>query len=196
MSALDSSRGGSPLGRSGRGGPGRVDVIGKGPIATSHLLWRDGQGALFCTVIAKTTFELRPGDSPVVSPLPIQEVDAHWDDNPDRSVHVPSDVQAMRRGRPRRLGFRCGRTASGLRRHAPRRGLDRQVRHGFRPAPIRDRWRALRTKATRSILAGLRACGRRRRDGQPHRHRHLAHRRPRRAVGPFNPSAWARGFSP
>jgi len=70
-----------------------VNVTTEGPFAVGGVLWRDARGKLMCTIVAKATYELVPGESaPSAEPLPIQEDDVHWDDDPSRSVHVPSDL--------------------------------------------------------------------------------------------------------
>lgn len=70
-----------------------VSVTARGPFAVGSLLWRDARGALMCTLVAKATYELIPGESPPADvPLPLQEADAHWDDDPARSVHQPADL--------------------------------------------------------------------------------------------------------
>ncbi|APR82001.1 pentapeptide repeat family protein [Minicystis rosea] len=70
-----------------------VDISAEGPFAVGSVLWRDARGALLCTLVAKATYGLVPGESaPADVPLPIQEEDVHWDDDPSRSVHVPSDL--------------------------------------------------------------------------------------------------------
>jgi hypothetical protein len=70
-----------------------VTVTADGPFAVGSVLWRDKRGQLMCTVVAKATYELVQGESaPSDVPLPIQEEDVHWDDDPSRSVHVPSDL--------------------------------------------------------------------------------------------------------
>lgn len=74
-------------------GRGRIEVVARGPFAVGSVVWRDGQGRLVCTVVAKATYALVPGVSaPIDDPLPIQEEDGHWDDEPEKSVHVPSDL--------------------------------------------------------------------------------------------------------
>jgi hypothetical protein len=77
----------------GAGRPGAVRVTAQGPFAVGFVAWRDGLGKLVCTVVAKATYALVPGESaPLDAPLPIQEEDGHWDDDPSKSVHVPSDL--------------------------------------------------------------------------------------------------------
>lgn len=71
----------------------RPQVTAQGPFAVGSVLWRDAHGRLVCTIIAKATYALVPGESaPLTHPLPIQEEDGHWDDDPTKSVYVPSDL--------------------------------------------------------------------------------------------------------
>ncbi|UQA56215.1 DUF2169 family type VI secretion system accessory protein [Polyangium aurulentum] len=75
-----------------------VRVTARGPFDVGSLLWRDELGTLVCTVIAKATYKLAPGESaPLDVPLPLQEEDGHWDDDPTKSVHVPSDLVPFKR---------------------------------------------------------------------------------------------------
>ena len=70
-----------------------VRVTAQGPFAAGSVIWRDVRGRLVCTVVAKATYKLAPVESaPLDVPLPIQEEDGHWDDDPSKSVHVPSDL--------------------------------------------------------------------------------------------------------
>lgn len=70
-----------------------VTVTASGAFAAGSVLWRDARGALICTVVAKATFDLAPGEAtPSDVPLPVQEEDVHWDDDASRSVHLPSDL--------------------------------------------------------------------------------------------------------
>ncbi|MDI3285331.1 DUF2169 domain-containing protein [Polyangium sp. 15x6] len=69
-----------------------VRVLSRGPFDVGSRLWRDERGSLVVTVIAKATYTFAPGDAaPLDVPLPLQAEDGHWDDDPARSVHVPSD---------------------------------------------------------------------------------------------------------
>ncbi len=75
---------------------GAVRVQSRGPFAAGSTLWRDVQGRLICTVVAKATYKIAPGPSaPLDIPYPIQEEDTCWEDGPPvprRSVHVPGDL--------------------------------------------------------------------------------------------------------
>ncbi|MDI1435459.1 DUF2169 family type VI secretion system accessory protein [Polyangium sorediatum] len=69
-----------------------VRVLARGPFDVGSRLWRDERGSLVVTVIAKATYTFAPGDAaPLDVPLPLQAEDGHWDDDPARSVHAPSD---------------------------------------------------------------------------------------------------------
>ena len=71
----------------------RVHVTARGPFAVGSVIWRDARGKLVCTIVAKATYALVPGESaPLDEPLPLQEEDGHWDDDPAKSVYVPSDL--------------------------------------------------------------------------------------------------------
>jgi hypothetical protein len=68
-------------------------VTARGPFAVGSVLWRDARGKLVCTLVAKATYALVPGESvPLDEPLPLQEDDGHWDDDASKSVYVPSDL--------------------------------------------------------------------------------------------------------
>lgn len=77
---------------------GPAQVSSQGPFAVGSTIWRDAWGRLTCTVIAKATYELTPGESaPLNAPHPLQRDDAHWDDDPARSVRLPSDLAPFKR---------------------------------------------------------------------------------------------------
>lgn len=81
------------LGRLGQALGARVHVTAEGPFAVAAVTWRDARGRLSCTLVAKAAYELAPGVcAPVPDPVPIQAEDAHWDNDPRRSVRVPSDL--------------------------------------------------------------------------------------------------------
>lgn len=71
----------------------RVLVVPQGPLSAAATVFRDNHGKYVCTVVAKISYALGSGIVPPLNePLPIQEEDGHWDDDPARSVHVPSDL--------------------------------------------------------------------------------------------------------
>jgi hypothetical protein len=71
-----------------------VRVVSQGPFSVGARVWRDARGRLNCTIVAKATYELAPGESsPLHEPCPIQEEDG----DPSRSAHVPSDLAPFKR---------------------------------------------------------------------------------------------------
>lgn len=73
--------------------PLEVRVAARGPFSVGSVVWRDAHGKLACTIIAKATYRLVPGEAaPLDVPLPLQAGDGHWDDDPTKSVHMPSDL--------------------------------------------------------------------------------------------------------
>ena len=71
----------------------RVQVTARGPFAVGSVVWRDARGKLVCTLVAKATYALVPGEStPLDELVPLQEDDGHWDDDPGKSIHVPGDL--------------------------------------------------------------------------------------------------------
>ncbi len=75
-----------------------VRVISQGPFSVGSRVWRDAGGRLTCTIVAKATYALAPGESaPLHDPIPIQEDDLHRDGDRSRSVHVPSDLAPFKR---------------------------------------------------------------------------------------------------
>lgn len=70
-----------------------MEVISQGPLATGSLVWRSRSGALGLTVVAKGTFALRPGISPLASAqLPLLERDELAGVDPARWVRAPADL--------------------------------------------------------------------------------------------------------
>jgi hypothetical protein len=77
-----------------------MDVVGRGPVRVGSLLWQPAPGAFALTVVAKLTFELAPGESPLADePEHVYDADAHWDDDPARSL-VPSTELVPGKARP------------------------------------------------------------------------------------------------
>ena len=57
------------------------------------MLWQGNSGAVFATIIAKATYALdRELCALLDDPEPIQDHDDHWDDDKQKSVHIPSDL--------------------------------------------------------------------------------------------------------
>jgi hypothetical protein len=69
-----------------------MNVIAIGPLPVGSLVWQGSAGRIL-TIVCKATFTLCPGESPL-APVqqPINAVDAHLEDDPDRSVQAPGDL--------------------------------------------------------------------------------------------------------
>jgi hypothetical protein len=74
-----------------------MDVVSVSTLRATSLVWQPRPSAWVLTVVAKVTYALRPGEA-VLAPeqeAPTED-DDHWDDNPARSVRVPSDVAPVK----------------------------------------------------------------------------------------------------
>ncbi|WP_437336475.1 DUF2169 domain-containing protein [Sorangium sp. So ce394] len=70
-----------------------MDVVALGPLCTASLLWRRSRGDWAQTVICKATFSLLPDVSPLAGEQERpNDNDKHWDGDPARSLHSPSDL--------------------------------------------------------------------------------------------------------
>ncbi|UQA57128.1 DUF2169 family type VI secretion system accessory protein [Polyangium aurulentum] len=69
-----------------------MDIVSLCPLRAGCFAWQAHTGAHALTIIVKATFLLRPGES-VLAPEqePITEKERTWEDDPGRSVRVPSD---------------------------------------------------------------------------------------------------------
>jgi hypothetical protein len=82
----------------GVGAMGRVEALAHGPFAVGAMVFRDTQGRLIGTIVAKASYALAVGVCPLLdTPMDVQERDGHWDDDPTKSVHVPSDLVPFKR---------------------------------------------------------------------------------------------------
>ena len=71
-----------------------MEVVTHSPLPVASLLWQSRPGAWVLTFVAKATFQLQPGTSPLAeSQEPIHEEDSHWDDDPGRSVYAANDLE-------------------------------------------------------------------------------------------------------
>lgn len=70
-----------------------MDVISYCPLPVASLVWRPRAGSWALTVVAKATFTLEPGESPLAEEqeLPFED-DIHWDDDERRSLAAASDL--------------------------------------------------------------------------------------------------------
>lgn len=70
-----------------------VEVRVDGPFAGGVVVWQRHPGEFVATVVAKATYALEPELCALLDePDPIQIADDHWDDDPQRSVRIPSDL--------------------------------------------------------------------------------------------------------
>jgi hypothetical protein len=75
-----------------------VQTGAQAPFSAGSVVWRDARRRLVCTLVAKASYELAPGESAFLKdPLPIQEEDAYWDDDPQKGVRVPSDLAPFKK---------------------------------------------------------------------------------------------------
>lgn len=70
-----------------------MDVISLCPFVVSKVVWQANSGVFALTVIVKATFVLQPGKAQLAPKQdPICEGDRYHDDDPQRSVRLPSDI--------------------------------------------------------------------------------------------------------
>jgi hypothetical protein len=69
-----------------------MDIVSLCPLRAGSFAWQAHTGAHAVTIIVKATFLLRPGESGLAPEQePIIDKDRTWEDDPGRSVRVPSD---------------------------------------------------------------------------------------------------------
>ncbi|MBK9261954.1 MAG: DUF2169 domain-containing protein [Polyangiaceae bacterium] len=70
-----------------------MEILTYGPIQTASLLWMPRAGLHVLTIVAKATYQLVPGVSPLAERQePPNEYDNHWNDDDTRSLYAPSDM--------------------------------------------------------------------------------------------------------
>jgi hypothetical protein len=70
-----------------------MEVVSISPLRVGSVLWRPRPDRWTLTVVCKATYALEPGESGLAPEQePVRERDGHWDDDPRRSVYVPSDL--------------------------------------------------------------------------------------------------------
>jgi hypothetical protein len=66
-------------------------IISLSPLRSAVFGWRAAQARML-TLVCKATYALRPGESPLADEQEDpNERDDHWDDDPEKSLHAPSD---------------------------------------------------------------------------------------------------------
>ncbi|WP_433937378.1 DUF2169 domain-containing protein [Sorangium cellulosum] len=74
-----------------------MEVLALGPLPVASLLWQPRPDAWMLTFACKTTFALRPGESPLAPEQePLREADAHWRDDPAFSLYASTDIVPIR----------------------------------------------------------------------------------------------------
>ncbi|APR85487.1 putative outer membrane autotransporter barrel [Minicystis rosea] len=70
-----------------------MDIVSLSPLRTGSVVWQPRRGSWVMTAVCKATYTLLPG---VAELAPEQEYpnedDNHWNDDPARSLHSPSDL--------------------------------------------------------------------------------------------------------
>lgn len=76
-----------------------MEVRSDGPLRAGSLVFRSASGAFTFTVVAKATFLLTPGESPLVTEGAdgITAGDVHWGDDPRQSLRYASDLVPFKR---------------------------------------------------------------------------------------------------
>lgn len=70
-----------------------METVGWGAVRVGSVLWQPAEGSFALTVVAKTTFVLEPGESPLdEEPEDIYAADTYWDDDPERSLAQATDL--------------------------------------------------------------------------------------------------------
>ncbi|NUP05552.1 MAG: DUF2169 domain-containing protein [Polyangiaceae bacterium] len=72
-----------------------ISLVAEGPVAVRSLLWRRLSGEEVCTIVAKVTYEISPGECGITTPEPIHEFDIPWDEA-SSSVRTPADLVPMK----------------------------------------------------------------------------------------------------
>lgn len=70
-----------------------MEVVSLSPLRVGSVLWQPRAGAYALTVVCKATYSLAPGECSLAHEQePPNEADAHWNDDPARSLHFASDL--------------------------------------------------------------------------------------------------------
>jgi hypothetical protein len=76
-----------------------MDVVSTSPLRVASSLWQPRAGAWALTVVCKATFRIEPGVSPLADAQEApDEEEAHWDDDPARSLRAPGDLAPFKAG--------------------------------------------------------------------------------------------------
>jgi hypothetical protein len=84
------------IGRDRDGNP-LMDIISLSPLRTASLVWQPKPGTWMLTVVCKATFNLTPAQSELAPAQdPVIELDEHWNDDEQRSLHFASELVPMK----------------------------------------------------------------------------------------------------
>lgn len=76
-----------------------MDFVNVTPLKVGFLAWDSAAGQTHLTVICKATFRLTPGQLTLhAEQEDINEEDNYWDDDPNRSLHSPTDLVPFKQG--------------------------------------------------------------------------------------------------
>jgi hypothetical protein len=68
-------------------------IVAASPLRTGSVVWQEQPGQYTLTVVCKATYALGPLTAPLLAdPDEVNERDNHWDDDPQRSLYLPSDL--------------------------------------------------------------------------------------------------------
>ncbi len=71
--------------------------VTRSPIPAATMVWQPAPSRTALTVVAKATFTLAPGISPLAGvEEPLHEHEKHWDDDPNKSLYAPSDMVPLK----------------------------------------------------------------------------------------------------
>jgi hypothetical protein len=74
-----------------------MDVVSASPLPVASLLWQPQPSAWALTVVCRATFALCPGESVLAADQEHpNELDDHWDDDPNRSLRAAGDLVPMK----------------------------------------------------------------------------------------------------
>ncbi len=116
-----------------------MEVIGWDRVRAGSIVWQPGPASFALTMVAKVTFRLMPGESPLDDePEDIYASDSYWDDNRSRSLVQATDLSPGK-ARPEVLLVGSAYAPD----HVPVRSLCARLRMGSVDKSIRvhgDRW--------------------------------------------------------
>ncbi len=75
-----------------------MNIVSACPLHVGSIVWQPRPGAWVATVVVKATYVLLPGESVLAREQdPINDTDAHWNDDERRSLHAATDLAPLKR---------------------------------------------------------------------------------------------------